>query len=276
MKVVKKVRFTPVFVSLMVISLMVSGISSAKIDFENCVGMWLFDEDKGDVAKDSSSKGNDGKIVGKAKRVDGRFGSALDFDGVTASVNIELDVIDLSKDHTFSVWFKTKIDKNIHARVLHAPFLNSYQLWLFIYRNGHFSKGKLGFGYRAHNTDDIPLEITTAQPLNDDNWHHAVAVFDHAIGQASLYIDGKLIARNWIDRIKFNDSEGKLCIASNCTRYFLSGQIDDVAVFNVALKEGDIKSIMNDGLRKALDVGAVPAVSPMGKLTTIWAATKAQ
>ena len=111
MKTVKKVRFALVCVNIIVISLMVVGISSAKVDFKNCIGMWLFDEDKGDVAKETSSKGNDGKIVCKAKRVDGRFGSALDFDGVTASVNIELDVIDLSKDHTFSVWFKTKIDK---------------------------------------------------------------------------------------------------------------------------------------------------------------------
>ena len=55
MKAVRKVRFIPVFVSLMVISLMVSGISSAKVSFKDCVGMWLFDEDKGDVAKDSSS-----------------------------------------------------------------------------------------------------------------------------------------------------------------------------------------------------------------------------
>ena len=43
--------------------------------------MWLFDKDKGDVAKDSSSKGNDGTIVGKAKRIEGKFGSALEFGG---------------------------------------------------------------------------------------------------------------------------------------------------------------------------------------------------
>ena len=53
----------------------------------------------------------------------------------------------------------------------------------------------------------------------------------------------------------------------------MPGQIDDVAVFNVALKEGDIKSIMDKGLKKVLDAAAV---SPMGKLTTIWAVTKAQ
>ena len=270
MKAVKKVRFTPVCVSLMVISLMVSGISSAKVDFRDCVGMWLFDEDKGDVAKDSSSKGNDGEIIGKAKRVAGKFGSALKFDGVTAAVSIELDVMDLNKDQSFSLWFKTKIDENIHARVLHAPFLNNYRLWLWIMRNGHGARGKLGFGYRA---GDIGLEITSGQPLNDDNWHHVAAILDHTTEQASLYIDGKLNAQSGIAKIKFNDSEGKLCIASTCTRDFLPGQIDDVGVFNVALKEGDIKSIMDKGLKKVLDAAAV---SPMGKLTTIWAVTKAQ
>ena len=127
MQAVKKIRFTPVCVSIMVISLMFAGISYAKIDFKNCVGMWLFDEDKGDVAKDSSSKGNDGQIIGKAKRVAGKFGSALKFDGVTAAVSIELDVMDLNKDQSFSLWFKTKIDKNIHARVLNAPFLKGFQ-----------------------------------------------------------------------------------------------------------------------------------------------------
>jgi len=270
MKPVKKIRFTPVCVSIMVWSLMVASISYAKIDFKNCVGMWLFDEDKGDVAKDSSEKGNDGIIVGKAKRVNGKFGSALKFDGVATSVNIELDVMDLNKDQTFSVWFKTKIDKNIHARVLHAPFLNSYRLWLWIMRNGHGKRGQLGFGYRA---GDIGLEITSGQPLNDDNWHHAVAILDHTTKQGLLYIDGKLNAQSSIAGIKFNDSLGKLCIVSACTRDFLPGQIDDVAIFNVTLKEEDIKSIMNEGLKKALDAAAV---SPTGKLTTIWAATKAQ
>ena len=77
MKAVKEIKFALVCVNIIVISLMVAGISSAKVDFKNCIGMWLFDEDKGDVAKDSSSKGNDGQIIGKAKRVAGKFGSAF-------------------------------------------------------------------------------------------------------------------------------------------------------------------------------------------------------
>ena len=39
-------------------------ISSAKIDPDTAVGVWLFDEGAGDDVKDSSGKGNDGKITG--------------------------------------------------------------------------------------------------------------------------------------------------------------------------------------------------------------------
>ena len=292
MTVVKKVRFTPVFVSLMVISLMVAGISSA-VPFKNCVGMWLFDENKGDVVKDSSLKGNDGKITGEAKSwkfVEGKFGNAVEFDGVTASVVIKKlngnldDVLNLKKDQTFSLWFKTNFNKNRRARVLHVPFLKvvkgnrqNYRLWLWIRRNRHKHKGQLGFGYAGFK---IPLEMNSGQPLNDDNWHHAVAVLDHTAKQALLYIDGELSAQSDIAEIKFDPPQGEICIASACeienagqgARDFFAGAIDDVGVFNVALKEGDIKNIMNKGLRRM----GLLEVSPGGKLTTIWAATKAQ
>jgi hypothetical protein len=39
-----------------VISLIFAGISYAEIDLETCVGMWLFDEDSGNVVHDSSEK----------------------------------------------------------------------------------------------------------------------------------------------------------------------------------------------------------------------------
>ena len=47
---------------------------------EGLVGAWLFDEGKGNVAKDASGNGHDGEIR-KAKWVDGKFGKALEFNG---------------------------------------------------------------------------------------------------------------------------------------------------------------------------------------------------
>ena len=52
---------------------MFAGVSFADVDFGNCVGMWLFDEGRGNTVEDSSGTGNDGKLEGGAKWVDGKF-----------------------------------------------------------------------------------------------------------------------------------------------------------------------------------------------------------
>ena len=54
----------------------------AKIEIDaDTVALWLFDEGSGDVLRDFSGKGNDGKVVA-AEWVPGKFGSALKFDGI--------------------------------------------------------------------------------------------------------------------------------------------------------------------------------------------------
>ena len=75
-------------ISFFVVSLMVVNICSAKIDPESVVGMWLFDESKGDIAKDSSGKGNDGELIDNPKWVDGEFENALSLDGDGDYVNV--------------------------------------------------------------------------------------------------------------------------------------------------------------------------------------------
>ena len=47
---------------MFVISIVLTGQSSAQIDPETLVGAWLFDENKGDIAEDASGNGNDGTL----------------------------------------------------------------------------------------------------------------------------------------------------------------------------------------------------------------------
>ena len=49
-------------------------------------------------------------------------------------------------------------------------------------------------------------------------------------------------------------------------RFASKASIDEVAVFNVALSQADIESVMNNGL---MGSGAV-SVEPAGKLATTW------
>jgi len=75
------VKLSLLYVSVIVISLMFTSQSFAKIDPKTIGGMWLFDEGQGDIAKDSSGNGNNGKLKNGPKWVKGKFDEALSFGG---------------------------------------------------------------------------------------------------------------------------------------------------------------------------------------------------
>ena len=59
------VRDSIVYVSVLLMSLIFMIQSNAKIDPKSEADVWLFDEESGKVAKDSSDSGYDGTFMGK-------------------------------------------------------------------------------------------------------------------------------------------------------------------------------------------------------------------
>lgn len=62
--------------------------SLADVSPQDVVGMWLFDEGKGEVAQDASGNGLDGRLIGGPEWVEGKFGKALRFDDQSAYVEV--------------------------------------------------------------------------------------------------------------------------------------------------------------------------------------------
>ena len=61
----------------------------------------------GNKAEDSSGTGNDGKIEGGAKWVNGKFGKGLSLNGSDAYVEIAHDdSLNVGGEHTIALWFK--------------------------------------------------------------------------------------------------------------------------------------------------------------------------
>ena len=102
----KKLLF---ILGMMCFSLMAVHISTAEIDFDTAVGIWLFDEGKGGVAKDISGEGNDGEVV-KAPWVDGKFGTALDFDGKAGCVKTGQKLLEALEEFTILAWIQSTDD----------------------------------------------------------------------------------------------------------------------------------------------------------------------
>jgi len=252
-------------VSLMVLSLMFVGISAAKIDFETCVGMWLFDEGRGNVAEDSSGTGNDGTIEGGAKWVNGKFGEALSLDGSEDYVEIPHDdSLMVGAEHTIALWFKLD---------------NAAPADMAVVTQDDWAPGFWWNGSKIrHHTHDSPgtLHFIDAPWKPDTAWHHVAVTWDGE--EFGVYLDadqiGSGVTTANIGRNPLSDKPVLIGIYLATGQHgqwgaFFGGIIDDVVIFNVALADDDIETIMTQGLKIAADIEV------SGKLATTWAAIKA-
>ena len=274
-------KLTLLCACLTVIGLISSGQSVAGIDPATCMGAWLFDAEDEDIEEDVSGNENNGTVKGKPKWAAGKFGTALDCDGVDDHVDCgDSETLNVGTDD-FSIvaWIKcAKYDPgDWEAQIV-------YKFDHTVPRHGYLlgvrgsldagSKNKpvfiLGLGQDAGN------HLFGTSPINDDTWHHLAVTVDRD-GSMILYRDGELEAQtNIAGDAKQDESNGisfNIGSQSDAPGRSIKSLIDEVALFKAVLTEDDIKRIMTGGLERALGIAAV---SPAGKLTATWAGVKAQ
>ena len=256
-------RFTVVVISFIFVSLMFAGISDAKIDPETVVGIWLFDEDKGDTAKDSSGNGNDGTLLKNPKWVAGKFGSALEFDG-TNGVEIANPENFEFLTWTYVLWFKAAAAGD-YPNLIGRQFANAHG-WTI-----HLDPAGATFRIRIDTDGGINQVKTVPKNVRDEEWHHGAITHDDENKKLEMYLDG--VKGDLTYAGDYKNSGGFLKIASPAVGAvnLNNGAIDDVAIFNVLLEEDDILNIMDKGLEDTVDIFAV---SPSGKLAATWAEIK--
>jgi hypothetical protein len=237
--------------------------SYAKIGPEAIVGMWLFDEGTGEIAEDSSEKGNDGEIFGNPKWVDGKFGEALEFDGQSYVKVPDDGSLDITEAITIALWIQPSSLAGWQYMVAKG-YDNCYQIDSNSDWNGHLM-------LRIYTPGATELLGPAVADLETGTWYHLAAVYDGS--EMRFYVDGELNnSAAKTGNITPNDDD--LYIAQDAiNQEYFHGIIDEVAIFNVALTEDNIKSIMTKGLEKTT---GVTVVSSAAKLTTTWGNVKAQ
>ncbi|MDE0689509.1 MAG: LamG domain-containing protein [Candidatus Poribacteria bacterium] len=235
-------------VGLIVLSLMFTGMSSAEFDIETVVGMWLFDEGKGNTAADSSENGNGGKFENDPKWTnDGKFGSALEFDGNESKGHVVVGDLGLDGEVTLVLWANPRDAANDDRLIsnISGP------------TNPAFTTR-----YQGETVEIWSSAWKPVIPEFDDNkWGHYAFVFDGEGNVTGYYngTEGETVA----DTYTFTEIGIGANFLDQWGQYF-SGRFDEIAFFSVALTEDDIKVVMTKGLKSAL------AVYPAGKLTTTW------
>lgn len=239
--------------------------SHAAIDSNSIRGLWLFDENSGNVAVDSSGNKNDGTIHG-AKRVNGKFGKALEFDGTDNWVEVPHSTsvaFEKGVSFTITVHFKgTKVGGSLVGK--NYEDTTEARPWYLLWNGG--SNNIVSLYLRSNAGQNSRVDGTSE--LGDDEWHFVVGRADAQSKKVSIWIDGKMENEGpMVTDDGYGTSDGVLHFGRHFNRY-AAGIIDEVGLFSIALSEDEMNTIMNHGLEQAA------AVEPINKLTITWAHLK--
>lgn len=187
----------------------------------------------------------------------GKFGSALIFDGVDDGINIP-DVPDgfenIANDASFSLeyWLKTSATGggNMVAMGRQGTFGDPDTSNLHMWTGVNKSSGAVYWVLiDAHGeASAVDGGIISAGSVNDGNWHYVVAVRDDISQTNKLYIDGVLAVESepydytWEFGTHYGDpfNIGHLELQSGSPSFFFDGTLDEMAIYTRALSATEI------------------------------------
>ena len=231
----KRLIYLAAFV--LVSSLIWAGTANAEL-----VGWWKLDESSGNIAYDSSGKGNNGRIQGNPQWVAGQIGGALQFDGsgdyVDCGNAASLDIYGSDAQVTIALWVNSPNVGQVHGSlVTKGEWNDSYSLLI---------KGEPRKLWAADSDTTL-----SANPLTNNQWYHVAVTTDGTTGEVKFYINGQLSGV----RKKNTSGIGQTSIPVNIAReqygagrWYFNGMIDDVRIYNQILTQDRIQDIMKGEL----------------------------
>jgi hypothetical protein len=192
-----------------------------------------FDEGSGTVVRDHSNNGNNGTIYG-ATWVDGKYGKALDFNGVEDYVDIPYSAsLDNFNELTISCWvYPHQFHDNTYYRhIIEKGWQNYGAFVLFQHRN----LDVFVFEIRDSVGQKSAYEAFTA--IN--TWYHIVCTFKRN-DKVTIYVNGKKGTEmpTLDESLTLNSA---INIAGSTNDF--NGIIDEIRIYNRALSANEIKAL---------------------------------
>ncbi|MEO7016865.1 MAG: PKD domain-containing protein, partial [Leifsonia sp.] len=228
---------------------------------------WRLDDTSGTVAKSADAYANNGTYSGTATTMNqsgalsGGVGKAVTFNTgpLGSSGGIVSSNQQVSNPTTYSeeIWFKTNTitgGKLIGFGDVQTGLSSNYDRHIYMQDDG-----RIVFGVWTGQTNTI----TSPNPLNDNQWHYAVAT--QSSDGMNLYVDGALVGTNpqtnaqaysgyW--RIGGDNTWGS-------TGPYFSGTLDEAAVYSSELSAQDVANHYSLGTS-----GALPNQPPVAAFTS--------
>jgi hypothetical protein len=270
-------KFISISLILLILNLEFTLVSDAQLTgrkfLEKAVAIWTFEEAGMKGIPDITGNGHNAKLINKPALVDGKFGRAIEFSDTRKNYLEVPDDVGLNLEEVISISVWVKRPPRLQATDV-APYF-------IIHRGGEWQWHGAGYGIALHKVFDNMFYFwyengfQGASGIKDDQWHHYVVVAKDGERAPTLYIDGEAKPVEHGDGVKKMGLTPPLgqpmyigALLPARFDSFSKSQIDELAIFNVALSDADVKQ-----LGKGLDI-AIFAVSPSGKLATSWATIK--
>jgi hypothetical protein len=207
------------------------------------VAHWTFDDGSGSVVADSSGDGLDGTLTGGTWTTAGRFGGAL-----TLAIGDYVTVPNFPQatpSWTVSVWTETssaqlQADTSDTATILSTEevFAGGWQLHLDN-RSGY---ERYDAAYWAGSTVNDYV-VLFCDCIDENRWIHLTAVFDDDAGTFTLYQDHTVVDHKGLPTPILTGDSTLYMGTWNMGQRFLAATLDDFAIWNRALDDGEIATL---------------------------------
>jgi Concanavalin A-like lectin/glucanases superfamily/Bacterial Ig domain len=200
------------------------------------VAAYAFDEGAGASVADRSGTGNGGSLAGPTWTAAGRFGSALNFDGVDDRVVVaDANSLDLTTGMTLEAWVRPTAAGGVWRTVVAKNAPGSIAYNLYANRNTNRPAVEVNLTGRLRTTNGA-----AQLPLN--TWSHVAATYDGA--NLRLFVNGTQVGTAAFTGSLLT-STGELWIGGNSAwSEWFAGSIDEGRVYNRALTAAQIASDM--------------------------------
>lgn len=247
------------------------GLADASVDMAGNVLLFHLNKDAGfgetdGLVLDFSGFGHNGAAFGAGVSIGaagpGKFNGgyaadAADDDGrVEAASSTDFDFAATPADgFSFFLWFNKDgvcaapdgTNEVMASRFGTADTANTW--WLGCGASGGQYSNRLVFRFWALPAEDQGF-LSSAAAVNDGQWHQAGWVYDPAVGEIRLYLDGQAVASAPTTPDPFT-SANPLCIGaygSSCDSYEFVGGLDEVAAFKRALAPEEASALYTRGM----------------------------
>lgn len=200
----------------------------------NLVGHWSFDTDVDTQIKDSA-RNNTGNLVGGSHSPSGISGPAISLSNTSYGSIPYRAELEPTNSLTVSVWVypTARVNGTTYTILNKGGATPDYELRV----NG---SGNLEF-----RLGDLSATALTASPLPLNNWSLVTGVYDKASGWMKLYVNGVLVASRVVSgAITWNGSA--LLFGTSSSTGSWVGSLDDVRLYNRALKDVEIYKLYRD------------------------------